>query len=456
MESQADKRRPSITFATRDKVWLSAKYVWLTISTYNLGPRFLGPFMALNRNNPVAYKLRLPQTMRIPNSFHVSQQPLRLCFLVRLSPSLAMVQWIYSFYCFNTAANSFFGFSLDGRTPVHKHCRDPWKLWELGAESKMLLMENFTFSPSVLTLNFGELTPVKYLYWVLAFIGYILIIFLNGVVTSTVWYHKSLQEPMYIFISVMCMNGLYGSSAFFPNLLINLLQKNPSISYIACLVQAFCIHTYGSYEMTILASMAYDRYVSICNPLRYNRIMTMSTVLKMLLGAWLYPTVLNSILIILVARLPLCGTNILKIYCENLVVMRLSCVDTSVNNVYGLVVTVPNVGLPSLMIFYSYVRIIRVCMKSSKDTKEKALQTCTPHLITIVNFYTDTLFEILSFRLPPTNLPSEVKVFTSLQFMVVPPILNPVIYGLKLRAIKAKVKQLLLGKQTKIQEKVIQ
>ncbi|XP_069828907.1 olfactory receptor 52D1-like [Dendropsophus ebraccatus] len=325
-----------------------------------------------------------------------------------------------------------------------------------GVGRHMLLMENITFSPSVLTLNFGELTAVKYLYWVLAFIGYILIIFLNGVVIGTVGYHKSLQEPMYIFISVLCMNGLFGSSALFPSLLVNLLQKNPSISYTACLVQIFCIHTYGSCEMTILASMAYDRYVSICDPLHYNRIMTPSIVLKLVLGAWLYPSTLVSILIILTARLPLCGTNIVKMYCENSAVMRLSCVDTSVNNVYGLVITVAVLGLPFLLIFYSYLRIIRVCMKSTKDTKEKALQTCTPHLITIVNFLIDTFFEILLYRFPPTNLPSELRVFMSLQFLVVPPILNPVIYGFKMRAMKSKVKQLLLGKQIKIQDKVIQ
>ncbi|XP_069828906.1 olfactory receptor 6N1-like [Dendropsophus ebraccatus] len=315
-------------------------------------------------------------------------------------------------------------------------------------------MENMTFSPSVLTLNFGELTPVKYLYWVIAFMGYTMIMILNGVVIGTVWYHRSLHEPMYIFISVLCMNGLYGSSAFFPSLLVNLLQKNPSISYIACFIQIFGIHTYGACEMTILTSMAYDRYVSICDPLQYNRIMTPSVVLKLVLGAWLYPSTLIFILIILAVRLPLCGTNIVKIYCDNWSVLRLSCVDTSVNNVYGLIITAAVLGLPFLLICYSYIRIIRVCMKSSKDTKEKALQTCTPHFITIVNYLADLFFEITLFRFPLPNLPSELKAFISLQFLVVPPILNPVIYGLKMREIKSKVKQLLLGKQTKIQDKV--
>ncbi|XP_075706003.1 olfactory receptor 52D1-like [Rhinoderma darwinii] len=307
-------------------------------------------------------------------------------------------------------------------------------------------MENTTISPHMLTLNFGELTLEKYLYFVIVIIGYALIVVCNGAVIVTVWQHKRLQEPMYIFISVLCMNGLYGSSAFFPSLLINLLQKNPSISYRACLTQVFCLHTYGSFEMTILASMSYDRYVSICNPLRYNTIMTSSTVGKILFGAWLYPVTLIGVLVILTARLPLCRTHILKIYCDNWSVVSLSCTDTTVNNIYGLFITAALLGLMSLMIFYSYFEIGKICMKS-KNITEKALQTCTPHLITITNFLIDTFFEILLHRFAPTKLPYELRVIMSLQFLVVPPILNPFIYGLKMKEIKSKLRELFSIKQ---------
>ncbi|XP_075706005.1 olfactory receptor 52D1-like [Rhinoderma darwinii] len=300
-------------------------------------------------------------------------------------------------------------------------------------------MENTTISPLMLTLNFGELTVEKYFYCFIVIIGYALIVVCNGAVIVTVWQHQSLQEPMYIFISVLCMNGLYGSSAFFPSLLINLLQKNPSISYRACLTQVFCIHTYGSFEMTILASMSYDRYVSICNPLRYNTIMTSSTIGKILFRAWLYPVTLIGVLVILTARLPLCRSHILKIYCDNWSVVSLSCTDTIVLNIFGLFGVISLFGLMSLMIFYSYLKIIRVCMKSPKNIKEKALQTCTPHLITITNFLVDILFEILLYRLAPTKLPYELRVIMSLQILVVPPMLNPFIYGLKMKAIKSRL-----------------
>ncbi|KAG8541551.1 hypothetical protein GDO81_028728 [Engystomops pustulosus] len=307
-------------------------------------------------------------------------------------------------------------------------------------------MENITFTPSVLMLNFGELTSLKYLYCILVLIGYILIVILNGMVIITVAQHKSLQEPMYIFISVLCINALYGSSAFYPSLLVNLLRNIQSISYPACLIQIFCIHSYGVCEISILACMAYDRYVSICNPLRYNKIMNSSTVFKLVLVSWLYPIIIIGGVVGLTARLPLCDNNILKFYCDNWSVVRLSCVDTTINNIYGLGITAVGLGLIPLMIFYSYIKILRACIKSSVEVKEKALQTCTPHLITLTNFLIDTLFEILIHRFAPAKLPYELRVIMSLQFLVVPPILNPLIYGLKMKEIKKKVKELMLAK----------
>ncbi|XP_077155191.1 olfactory receptor 51I2-like [Ranitomeya variabilis] len=301
-------------------------------------------------------------------------------------------------------------------------------------------MENKTFfHPPYLTLNFGEILSEKYIYCSIVMFGYIMIIALNTVVISTIVLHKSLHEPMYIFIATLCINGLYGSSAFFPGLFYNLLQESQTISYVACMIQVFCIHTYGSIELTILTAMAYDRYVSICNPLRYNTIMTSSKIVKLITGALLYPNILFGVHIILTIRLPLCHTEILKIYCDNWSVVRLSCVDAMVNNIFGLFIATCLLGVPLIPILYSYIKIFRVCVKSSKEVRDKALQTCTPHLITIVNFIFDTSFEILLYRFVPSKLPYELRVIMSLQFIVMPPILNPVIYGLKMKEIKSRI-----------------
>ncbi|KAM5180474.1 olfactory receptor 51I2-like [Mantella aurantiaca] len=302
-------------------------------------------------------------------------------------------------------------------------------------------MENVNFSqPSLLTLSFGDITSLRYLYCVFVSVGYTLTLVSNSIVITTILLNRSLHEPMYIFISILCFNGVYGSCAFYPPLFVNLLQKTQTISYTFCLVQVFCIHTFIIFEITILTAMAYDRYVCICNPLRYHSIMTLSTIIKLMAVAYLQPIIVFGTHFILTLRLPLCSSEILKIYCDNWSVVRLSCIDTTLNNLFGMFVTVMTLGVMPLLILYTYVQILRVCVRSSKAVKDKALQTFTPHLISITTFVTYTLFEILIYRFSPTKLPYELRVITSVQFVVVLPILNPFMYAIKMKEIRAKIR----------------
>lgn len=302
-------------------------------------------------------------------------------------------------------------------------------------------MENGTFfHPSVMKLSFGDITSMRYFYCVIVLFGYILSLVFNGMVIVIIAVNRSLHKPMYSFICALCFNGIYGSSSFLPGLFINLLQKTQTTSYTFCLVQVFWVHTYGSNEMTILAAMAYDRYVCICNPLRYHNIITLSTVFKLIGVAFLQPIIVFGIQFILTIRLPLCSSEILKIYCDNWSVVRLSCVDTTVNSFYGIFVMTTMLGVIPLFIFYTYVQIFRVCLRSSKEVKDKAFQTCSPHLISIANFITDALFELLLYRFVPANLPYGLRVMMSVQTLVVPPVLNPLIYGVKMKKIRTKIK----------------
>ncbi|XP_075449367.1 olfactory receptor 52E4-like [Ascaphus truei] len=309
-------------------------------------------------------------------------------------------------------------------------------------------MENSTYPyPSMLRMiGFGEMTAVKYLYSIIAFVGYVMIILSNVAVITAVALHRGLQEPMFIFICALCINGLYGSTAFFPSLIANLLSEIQTVSYIGCLTQVFCIHTYMGCELTLLAVMAFDRYVCICNPLRYNSIMSLTTVFKLVAAAWLYCIILFTIHFILTIRLPLCGSVIEKIYCDNWSVVKLSCINTAVNNIFGLFITAALIMLMPVLILYTYLQIIRVCVKASEDTRAKALQTCTPHLITLMNFVADVLFEILLHRFKSTILPYELRIVMSVQFLVVPPLLNPLIYGLKMKEIRVKIAKFLRPK----------
>ncbi|KAM3936252.1 olfactory receptor 52E4-like [Leptodactylus fuscus] len=303
-------------------------------------------------------------------------------------------------------------------------------------------MENYTdLQPSVLTLGFREMTSMRYLYSFVAFLVYVMVIFFNCSVIMAVLLHKTLQEPMYIFVSMLCLNGIYGTTSFLPYLVFGLLSNLKTITYTGCLIQVFCLHTYAGCEMTILTIMAYDRYVCICNPLRYNSIMTLATVFKLVVSAWCYTIVLVGIHLVLTIRLPLCDTIILKVYCDNWSVVRLSCIDFTVNNVYGLFIASTFTGLMPVLIISSYILILRVCIKSSKDFRAKALQTCMPHLITIANYSSNLFFELLVYRFIPENFSYEVRTIMSVQLLLLPPLLNPVIYGLKVKEMRLRILQ---------------
>ncbi|KAM9319751.1 olfactory receptor 52D1-like [Gastrophryne carolinensis] len=306
--------------------------------------------------------------------------------------------------------------------------------------------------PSVMFLGFGEMKTTRYIYSVIVILVYALIIVFNSSIISVVVLHKILQEPMYLFIAVLCVNGLYGSASFFPSLIVDLISNINTISYIGCVTQVYCIHTYLGCEMTILTAMAYDRYVCICNPLRYNNIMSFTTVAKLVCLAWLYTIVLVTIHIVLTIRLPLCDNVILKIYCDNWSIVRLSCEDTTVNNGYGLFIALTFITVMPALIICSYIQILRACIRSSKDFRAKALQTCTPHMITITNYACNLLFELLMYRFIPTEFPFELRMVMSVQLLVVPPILNPLIYGLKLKEIRGKILNLYRLGDSKVNE----
>ncbi|XP_044140132.1 olfactory receptor 52N2-like [Bufo gargarizans] len=301
-------------------------------------------------------------------------------------------------------------------------------------------MENGSFrQPSVLALNFVEMSTIRYLYFMLAFFSYILIIITNGGVIITITTHKALQGPMYIFICVLCFNALFGSSAFFPGLFTNLLSNVYTISYSACILQIFCLCIYAHLEMSTLTVMAFDRYVCICNPLRYTIIMSLPMVYKLLAAACCYSVSIIIIQIMLTVRLPLCDTVILKIYCDNWSVVRLSCIDTSINNIYGLFITFCTQIIMLSLILVSYIYILRACSKASQEVISKAMNTCVPQLITTINFATDVLFEVFFYRYVSSIVPYEVRMFISVYSLLVPFTLNPLIYGLKMTELRVRI-----------------
>ncbi|MBN3297267.1 O52D1 protein, partial [Amia calva] len=291
---------------------------------------------------------------------------------------------------------------------------------------------------------------IRYLYFIISLVGYLLIIFANTVVITVITRNRKLHEPMYIFICNLALNGLYGSCAFFPQFIGNLLSEQPTISKIGCYIQIFSVHTYGLLEYSILALMAYDRYLSICHPLRYNSILTPSKLTQLLVFVYMYPVCIFSIHLCLTVRLPLCGSVIDKVYCDNWSVVKLSCVDITVNSIFGNFVTIILMVPPLVVVIFSYVRIFDVCLKATKEARAKALETCAPHLLTLTNYYIATFFEVTHHRFDVSKMPHVLRVFMSIDFLLLPPLLNPIIYGVKMQEIKKRTLQMFSAKTNSV------
>ncbi|XP_076863859.1 olfactory receptor 6N2-like [Brachyhypopomus gauderio] len=305
-------------------------------------------------------------------------------------------------------------------------------------------MDFFTNVTYLILEGHVELEKYRYVYFISTLAVYVFIILCNTVVIYVIFTNKRLHEPMYIFIAALLFNSLFGSIAFYPKLLSDLLSEQQVISYHGCMLQAFCIYTYGMSEFTLLSAMAYDRYVSICKPLQYATLVKKSTVKKVLFLCWFLPSCENGISAILTYQLHLCKFKLNRIYCNNYSIVKLSCGDISANNSFGLFVLSVAVFPPVIFIVFSYIRILAVCLKNSKDFRGKALQTCLPHLLIFISFSVTSCFEVINSRLEG-NTSQIMLMIISVENILIPPIINPIIYGLKLQEIFMRIKKTIVG-----------
>ncbi|XP_030599671.1 olfactory receptor 10A3-like [Archocentrus centrarchus] len=290
-------------------------------------------------------------------------------------------------------------------------------------------------------INVGSL---KYFYFTLSVIFYIIIIMANISLTMVICVNRSLHEPVYMFLCSLFVNELYGSTGLFPFLLIQILSDVHTVSGPLCFLQIFSLYTYANNEFCNLAVMSYDRYLAVCWPLQYKSIMTYNKVFFLVIFGWLYPFICILTGLSLTLRLTLCGNTIDSLYCRNYLIVKLACSDTNVNNIYGLFVTVVTILVPLLPILYSYLKILRICFSGSKQMRRKAVSTCTPHLASLLNFSLGCSFEILQSRFDMTSVPSVVRIFLSLYFLIIQPVFTPIMYGIQMSKIRKAYKHTFL------------
>ncbi|KAM8855026.1 olfactory receptor 4B13-like [Spinachia spinachia] len=268
---------------------------------------------------------------------------------------------------------------------------------------------------------------------------YCFIVLVNVAVVVAIVLDKNMHEPMYILLCTLCINGLYGTTGFYPKFLWDLLSPVHVISYSGCLVQALVMYSYGCSDLSILALMSYDRYVAICRPLVYHSVMSKKRLLVLVSLSWFTPFCVIGTNVFLTSRLKLCSQYIARLFCVNWVIVKLACypADTIVNNIVAYITIILYV-FNGVFVVWSYVYVIKICV-NSLEKRAKFMQTCVPHLTSLFFFVVTLLFDVLYMRFGSNSLPQRLKNFVAVQFLFLPPILNPLIYGFKLTKIRNRI-----------------
>ncbi|XP_007573819.1 olfactory receptor 10R2-like [Poecilia formosa] len=282
----------------------------------------------------------------------------------------------------------------------------------------------------------------RYLFFTILLCLYVLIIGSNVLLIVVICVNRSLHEPMFLFLCSLFVNELYGSLGLFPFLLVQILSDVHSVSAPLCFLQIFCVSSYVAVEFFNLAVMSYDRYLAICHPLQYHSLMIVRKVSVLTAAAWFTAFIFMVSITSLSFPLQLCGNFINKVYCDNYSLVKLACSNTTVNNIYGLAAAALIIFVPLVLILYTYLRILQVCFSGSKQTRQKAISTCTPHLASLLNYSLGVCFELLQSRFNMDHVPNYVRIFLSLYFLTCQPLFNPVMYGLNLSKIRNVQKSL--------------
>ncbi|XP_012713515.2 olfactory receptor 4E2-like [Fundulus heteroclitus] len=288
---------------------------------------------------------------------------------------------------------------------------------------------------------------LNYVYFTVVLCLYILIVGSNVLLIVVICVNSSLHEPMYMFLCSLFVNELYGSTGLFPFLLVQILSDVHMVAAPLCFLQIYCVYTYAHIEFCNLAVMSYDRYLAICHPLQYHSLMTPSKITKLVALTWLFPLLESVAGMFLTVTLQLCGNIIDKVYCDNYSIIKLSCSDTTANNLLGIVYMFTIILGIIVLIVYTYVKILKVCFSASTQTRQKAISTCTPHLASLINFSFGCFFDIFQSRFDMSRVPDALRVILSLYFLTCQPLFNPLLYGLNISKIRSFSKKLVFGKR---------
>ncbi|KAM4690456.1 olfactory receptor 12D3-like [Rhinophrynus dorsalis] len=253
-----------------------------------------------------------------------------------------------------------------------------------------------------------------------------------------------LHTPMYFFLGNLSFFDIFYSSTTVPKMMTGLIIATTTISFVNCIVQLYFFHFLGCTEALLLSSMSYDRYVAICNPLRYNVIMSHSACFQLICICWILSFVYSLTHTVLTSKLPFCKLNhISHFFCDIKPLLKLACADTTLNESLVTIITGFVALSTCFLILLSYVLIGTHLLKiRTSQERRKAFSTCTSHLIVVLLYYGPGFFTYLR---PAKKYSMEQDRQTAVLNTLITPVLNPLIYALRNQEVKLSIQRVFLG-----------
>ncbi|XP_036895948.1 putative olfactory receptor 52P1 [Sturnira hondurensis] len=276
---------------------------------------------------------------------------------------------------------------------------------------------------------------------------YIVAVVGNVTILAVVRAERSLHEPMFLFLCMLSVTDLVLSTSTLPRMLCLFWLGAHDIAFDACLAQMFFIHSFTAMESGFFLAMAIDRYVAICHPLHHTTILTHAHIAKMGASIVLRGIAFFSPHPILLKQLPYCRTRIIAhTYCEFMAVVKLACMDTGGTKHYSLSMATIMGSCDAILIAVSYAFVLRsVFCLPTREASFTALGTCGSPVCVILVFYSTAGFSIFTHRFGK-NVPAHIHIFIANMYLLLPPFLNPIVYGVRTKKIREHVLRILMIK----------
>ena len=302
--------------------------------------------------------------------------------------------------------------------------------------------DNQTWVREFILLGLSSDWDAQVALFVLFLVMYLVTVLGNVLIVLLIRLDSRLHTPMYFFLTNLSLVDVSYATSIVPQMLVHFLAEHKGIPYVSCAAQLFFSLGLGGIEFVLLAVMAYDRYVAVCDPLRYSVIMHRGLCARLAITSWLSGSVNSLIHTAITFQLPVCTNKYIDhISCEILAVVRLACVDTSSNEISIMVSSIVLLMMPFCLVLLSYIRILSTILKiQSTEGRKKAFHTCASHLSVVVLCYGMAIFTYIQPNPSPSVLQEKLM---SLFYAILTPMLNPMIYSLRNKEVKGAWQKLL-------------